>query len=184
MCHITVMWHGCDHLIPSDSLCPYRNLFDQHVQDEATTNRTNDECFFCKKPGSIEFNVMKKNQMKASQLARILRVEHVGDDELQKIITGFYEKREHRNINQPDTMADNAESIMKIMMREHRCAHPDAAQDAPQGEESNSRANSATEAQASSSNQATNGAQDTVSPVPAASPAAHREPTPQVSTLA
>lgn len=107
MCHETVFWYACDHLVLNETKCPFVGVISDHGQGTTATSFATDVCSLCKQPPTMVIEALKANQLSCFDLAEICEVD-VKEDHFPDAVAQFFAKKEHLEINQPDPKCMNA----------------------------------------------------------------------------
>lgn len=110
MCHSTVFWYTCDHLIPTDTICPFKETLIDHTKTTTKTAYVEDACCLCKQPCSPTVESLRANLISVQKLTSAFQLES-RDGHFPEEVTRFFATEEHLQWKQPDAGATPATPV-------------------------------------------------------------------------
>lgn len=101
MCHSTVFWYLCNHLVFNETKCPFEGTLPSHSKDFTTAAFTDHPCCLCQQPASPAIEALRANQLTPSQLQPIFGID-VNDTRFPWCVAEFFARGEHLRYKQPD----------------------------------------------------------------------------------
>lgn len=110
MCHSTVFWYTCDHLIPTDTICPFKETLIDHTKTTTKTAYVEDACCLCKQPCSPTVESLRANLISVQKLTSVFQLES-RDGHFPEEVTRFFATGEHLQWMQPGAGATPATPV-------------------------------------------------------------------------
>ena len=107
MCHSTVFWYTCDHLIPTDTICPFKETLTDHTKTTTKTAYVEDACCLCKQPRSPVVEALRTNLISVQKLTSVFQLES-RDGHFPEEVTRFFAAGEYLQWMQPGAGAGAA----------------------------------------------------------------------------
>ncbi|RHZ50029.1 uncharacterized protein CDV56_103283 [Aspergillus thermomutatus] len=101
MCHLSIFWHNCDHLIPMTLTCPFQDL-PSHTTEPTSTALLGDPCPLCRQayPPNKQTLTTHQSLLTAQTLASILNVS-VTQPGFLDMVARFFARGDHKRFDQP-----------------------------------------------------------------------------------
>ena len=100
MCHSTIFWYTCDHLIPTNTLCPFKETLIDHTKATTKTAYVEDACCLCKQPCSPSIESLRANLISVQKLTSVFQLES-RDGHFPEEVTRFFATGEHLEWKRP-----------------------------------------------------------------------------------
>ena len=100
MCHSTVFWYTCDHLIPTDTICPFKETLTDHTKTTTKTAYVEDACCLCKQPCTPVVESLRTNLISVQKLTSVFQLES-RDGHFPEEVTRFFAAGEYLQWMQP-----------------------------------------------------------------------------------
>jgi hypothetical protein len=125
MCHISIFWHNCDHLIPMTLTCPFQGL-PSHTTEPTSTALLGEPCPLCRQayPPSKQTLTTHQSLLTAQTLASILNVSVVQPGFLD-MVARFFARGDHKRFDQPGpekAAYDQSDGYLDALAEESRLA--------------------------------------------------------------
>ncbi|RHZ61485.1 hypothetical protein CDV55_103903 [Aspergillus turcosus] len=125
MCHLSIFWHNCDHLIPMTLTCPFQDL-PSHTTEPTSTALLGDPCPLCRQayPPSNQTLLTHQSLLTAQILASILNVS-VSQPGFLDMVARFFARGDHKRFDQPGpekAAYDQRDGYLDVLAEESRLA--------------------------------------------------------------
>ncbi|GFF31849.1 hypothetical protein IFM58399_03017 [Aspergillus lentulus] len=125
MCHISIFWHNCDHLIPMTLTCPFQDL-PSHATEPTSTALLGEPCPLCRQAYSPSKQILTTHQslLTAQTLASILNVS-VAQPGFLDMVARFFARGDHKRFDQPGperAVYDQSDGYLDALAEESRLA--------------------------------------------------------------
>ena len=101
MCHSTVFWYLCNHLVFNETKCPFEGTLPSHSKDFTTAAFTDHPCCLCQQPASPAVEALREGQLTPSRLQPVFGID-VNDTRFPWCVAEFFARGEHLRYKQPD----------------------------------------------------------------------------------
>ncbi|KAF7179094.1 hypothetical protein CNMCM7691_008023 [Aspergillus felis] len=125
MCHISIFWHNCDHLIPMTLTCPFQDL-PSHTIEPTSTALLGDPCPLCRQayPPNKQTLTTHQSLLTAQTLASILNAS-VAQPGFLDMVARFFARGDHKRFEQPGPERapyDQSDEYLDALAAESRLA--------------------------------------------------------------
>jgi hypothetical protein len=125
MCHLSIFWHNCDHLILMTLTCPFQDL-PSHTAEPTSTALLGDPCPLCRQayPPSKQTLTTHQSLLTAQKLASILNVS-VSQPGFLDMVARFFARGDHKRFDQPGpekAAYDERDEYLDALAEESRLA--------------------------------------------------------------
>jgi hypothetical protein len=125
MCHLSIFWHNCDHLIPMTLTCPFQDL-PSHTTEPTSTALLGDPCPLCRQQYPLNKQTLTTHQslLTAQTLASILNAS-VAQPGFLDMVARFFARGDHKRFDQPGpekSVYDQSDEYLDSLAEESRLA--------------------------------------------------------------
>ncbi|KAH1277864.1 hypothetical protein KXW98_002946 [Aspergillus fumigatus] len=125
MCHISIFWHNCNHLIPMTLTCPFQDL-PSHTTEPTSTAILGEPCPLCRQayPPCKQTLTTHQGLLTAETLASILNVS-VAQPGFLDMVARFFARGDHKRFDQPGperAAYDQSDGYLDALAEESRRA--------------------------------------------------------------